>query len=261
MRTVGSLVTVGSGVSEMAMGMRQGAKKGPRHRGALIPGLLMLGVLMLGFGACARAQNQPADTAGKHPQPSHAARPDAPGHRHPRVADRREASREPPPQPPTVTLKEGRLTVTAENSDLGAILDDVAKLSGMQVDGTDAGAHVFGVYGPGNPRQVLTELLDGLGYNFMMVGDTTAGMPRELLLTAKSAAPVTPPAPSTDKAEASGDADDQEPPGPGAIVHVPPSVAQQADDSQTQERVQQNLERLEKMREQMDQQQQGSQPQ
>ena len=160
-----------------------------------------------------------------------------------------------------MTLQEGRLTVTAENSDLGAILDDVTKLSGMRVDGTDTGAHVFGVYGPGNPRQVLTELLDGLGYNFMMVGDTTAGMPRELLLTAKSGAPVTPPSPSTDKAEASADADDQEPPGPGAIVHVPPSVAQQADDSQTQERVQQNLERLQKMHEQMDQQQQGNQPQ
>jgi hypothetical protein len=164
-----------------------------------------------------------------------------------------------------VTLKDGKLTVDAKNSELGAILADVAKLSGMKIDGTDTGAHVYGVYGPGNPRQVLTELLDGLGYNFMMVGDGSSGAPQELLLSARSTAPpgtAAPAASTSGNTEASDDSDEQEPPGPGAIIHVPPSVAQQADDSQTQQRAQQNLDRLEKMHEQMEQQQQQqNQPQ
>jgi hypothetical protein len=210
---------------------------------------------VLGFTACTSAQTpRSAATPQLHrTQVSRMAR----GRSRQRTEHREKASAA--TQPPTVTLEDGSLTVDARNSDLGVILDDVAKLSGMEVDGVGTGAHVFGVYGPGNPRQVLTELLDGLGYNFMMVGDTTGGTPRELLLTARSAAPPSPPAQASSaagKSEASDDAGDQEPPGPGAIVHVPPSVAQQADDSQTQQRVQQNLERLEKMHQQMQQQNQ-----
>jgi hypothetical protein len=171
--------------------------------------------------------------------------------------------RTPPAQPPSVTLQHGQLTVHAENSDLGTILGDVAQLSGMRIEGLDASAHVFGVYGPGNPRQVITELLDGVGYNFMLVGGTEDGAPQELLVTARAGAePSNAAAPSVAaQTESSEDTDQQQQPlGPGAILHVPPSVVQQADPSQTQQRVQQNLQRLQKMRQQM-QQQQENQPQ
>src|SRR5579872_4699669 len=87
--------------------------------------------------------------------------------------------RTPPAQPPKVTLQDGQLTVHAENSDLETILGDVAQLSGMRIEGLDTSAHVFGVYGPANPREVITELLDGLGYNFMLVGGTEDGAPQE----------------------------------------------------------------------------------
>lgn len=169
----------------------------------------------------------------------------------------------PTPEPPQVTLQNGRLTVRAQNSDLGTILGDIARLSGMRIQGADTRAHVFGVYGPGDVRQVLTELLDGLGDNFMLVGGTQDGTPQELLLTARGAAP---PAPATQEAKpaqenSDDDADQQQPLGPGAILHVPPSVKQQNDPSLTQQRVQQNLQRLQQIRQQMQQQREQNQPQ
>lgn len=165
---------------------------------------------------------------------------------------------------PEITLSNGHLTVNADNADLSAILNGVAHASGMKVDGNAGDARVFGVYGPGNPRQVLTELLDGVGYNFMMIGDNADGTPGELLLTAKSGAPAAKPptaASTTEDDDATNSEDEQEPPGPGAVMHVPPSVAQQADDSQTQQRVQQNLQRLQQMHDAMERQQQQNQPQ
>jgi hypothetical protein len=61
----------------------------------------------------------------------------------------------------------------------------------MTVDGLGAqDQRVFGVYGPGNPRDVLSSLLDGAGYNFLMVGTTETGTPREVVLTARSNAPL-----------------------------------------------------------------------
>lgn len=168
-------------------------------------------------------------------------------------------------QSPTITLRDGSLTVDANNADLSTILNGVAQASGMKIDGAAGNARVFGVYGPGNPRQVLTQLLDGVGYNFMMVGNSADGAPSELLLTAKSQEPpaagaLSQKAPATETDDTPDDQDDQEPAGPGAILHVPPSVAQQADDSQTQERVQQNLQRLQQMHDAMEKQQQN-QPQ
>lgn len=206
-----------------------------------------------------------AQTSGAAPAGPHAA---APHHRSLRAVSHRskyEAKKpaQPVAQPPAVTLKDGKLTVDAHDSDLSAILSDVARMSGMTVDGQQSSARVFGVYGPASPRQVLTELLDGLGYNFMMVGDTPGGAPRELLLTARTSAPPGPAkaaAAAPEPSDAADDQEDQEPPGPGAIVHVPPSVAQQADESETQQRVQQQLERLQKMRE-AEAQQQANQPQ
>lgn len=90
------------------------------------------------------------------------------------------------PQPATVSFQNGSLTVNANNSDLTQILRKVADISGMSIDGLNKSARVFGVYGPGDPSQVLTEILSDSGYNFVMVGNTADGAPRQLLLTAKN---------------------------------------------------------------------------
>jgi hypothetical protein len=100
-----------------------------------------------------------------------------------------------PAQAARVTLARGQLSVDANNSSLSKILEDVSSISGMTVDGLDKDSRVFGVYGPGDPRDILSELLDGVGYNFLMVGSTDAGTPREVLLTTRSNAPLSSPSP------------------------------------------------------------------
>lgn len=99
------------------------------------------------------------------------------------------------PGPATVSLKNRELTVEANNSDLDQILHQIAAISGMTILGPGPSARVFGVYGPGNPSDVLAHLLAGSGYNFAMAGRTADGAPGELLLTVKNNAPL--PAPST----------------------------------------------------------------
>ncbi|MGD0366131.1 MAG: hypothetical protein ABSA94_01635 [Acidobacteriaceae bacterium] len=101
-----------------------------------------------------------------------------------------------PAQAARISLSGGQLSVEANNSSLSRILQDLSSTSGMTVDGLDKDQRVFGVYGPGNPRDILSSLLDGAGYNFLMVGSTDAGTPREVVLTTRNNAPLTP-SPST----------------------------------------------------------------
>jgi hypothetical protein len=100
-----------------------------------------------------------------------------------------------PAQPARVTLAGGQLSVDANNSSLSQILGDLSTTSGMTVDGLNKDSRVFGVYGPGDPRDILSELLDGVGYNFLLVGSTDAGTPREVVLTTRSTAPLSSPSP------------------------------------------------------------------
>jgi hypothetical protein len=95
-----------------------------------------------------------------------------------------------PAQPAKVTLTGGMLAVNADNSSLTEILHQLATTSGMSIDGLDKDTRIFGTYGPGNPRDILSLLLDGAGYNVMMVGSTNAGAPRELILTQRSKASI-----------------------------------------------------------------------
>ncbi len=172
-------------------------------------------------------------------------------------------SKTPPmPSPPeagathsTVTLKNETLTIEANNSDLNRILKKIADLSGMTVNGFISSPPVFGIYGPGNPREILTDLLTGSGYNFIMVGITHQGAPRELLLTLQNGG-STPANASTQTVTAfnrrdnpEANSSDEEPPGPGAIIDAPPEPPQDP-----QERTQQNLQRLQQMHDRQTQQ-------
>jgi hypothetical protein len=160
-----------------------------------------------------------------------------------------------------VSLKDGKLTIDANNSDLGQILRDVAAVSGMTIDGLGKSPRVFGAFGPGNPSDVLTELLSGSGYGFMMTGGTPGSAPRQLLLIAQNndAPPLAPagestapPAPANSDTDVPANSDTNVPDelGPGAIAHVPPSERQaptENNSEQDQDRVQNNLDRLQQI--------------
>jgi len=138
-------------------------------------------------------------------------------------------------------------------------LKDVADVSGMTINGSIRSDRVYGVYGPRSPSDVLTNLLKGSGYNFIMVGVTHEGVPRELLLTLPNGNPIPVTAPSPTVAaldrreDPDGNTRDQDHLGPGAIAHLPPDSSENPE-----ERVQQNLQRLEQVH---DQQQQQNPPQ
>jgi hypothetical protein len=75
------------------------------------------------------------------------------------------------------------LSIHADNSSLTAILRQFATRSGMQVEGLSSDERVFGTFGPGTPRDVLADLLNGTAYNLVLLGDLSNGAPRELILT------------------------------------------------------------------------------
>jgi hypothetical protein len=72
------------------------------------------------------------------------------------------------------------LTIDAANSSLQQILKDVSTATGVKVEGLSSDERVFGTYGPGLARDVLSELLQGSGYNMIMVGDLGQGAPRKI---------------------------------------------------------------------------------
>ena len=100
---------------------------------------------------------------------------------------------EQPAEPATVTLSGGKLLVKADNSSLIQIVDALGKSGGMSISGLTQDQRVFGDYGPGDPRQILSQLLEGAGFNVLMLGVTPQGTPRELVLSDRGAAPPSSP--------------------------------------------------------------------
>jgi len=91
-----------------------------------------------------------------------------------------------PAKPAQVQLNAGKLSVDADNSTLSGILHDISTKTGMTVEGLSRDPRIFGNYGPAAPREVLSALLDGLGYNVMMVGALNSGAPRTLTLAPRT---------------------------------------------------------------------------
>jgi hypothetical protein len=161
--------------------------------------LLLCGTLALGSAAvlprAALSQATPSQTTPSQ-APGAANLAHARGHKPTPVTDPVPAPPPPPtvapslfqqpPVPATVTAATNKLTVKADNSSLAQILHQISSTTGMKLDGLGGDERVFGSFGPGAPREVLTSLLNGTSYNVMMVGDLPNGAPRELLLTSRA---------------------------------------------------------------------------
>jgi hypothetical protein len=87
------------------------------------------------------------------------------------------------PTPATITWNASGLRIVAANASLKQILYEVSTLTGLTVDGLGSDERVFGVYGPGPARDVLSRLFDGSVYNMMLIGDQGQGTPRQIILT------------------------------------------------------------------------------
>ncbi|HVN93699.1 MAG TPA: hypothetical protein VMT38_08385 [Terracidiphilus sp.] len=124
----------------------------------------------------------------------------------------------------TVIFDSHGLMVSAQNSSLAQIFKQISTDTGAKVEGlegTGADQRVFGTYGPGPARDVINQLLDGSGYDVLMIGDRGEGTPRRIVLTArsgdtsKSMANNTPAQPNND------DTEPEPPPAPQAEPEPP----------------------------------------
>jgi hypothetical protein len=218
----------------------------PRMRSILHSRLLLSGILALGsaiamplsalsqaaLAQSAPAQNAPAVRHALRKKPVTAPVPEPAPPPQPTVAP---SLFEQPPAPATVTAHTNELTVKADNSSLTQILHQVSSATGMRLDGLGGDERVFGSFGPGVPREVLTALLNGTSYNVVMVGDLPNGAPRQLLLSRRASGGTSPqPAASAnpnqphngdeenpDDSGNSDDSDDTPPP----MQYSPPSIA------------------------------------
>ena len=91
-----------------------------------------------------------------------------------------------PPNPAVIRWDSRGLEIEASNSSLDQILRQVAAATGAKPEGLTQDQRIFGTYGPGPGRDVLSKLLEGSGYNVVMYGGHDADVPFVIVLSARS---------------------------------------------------------------------------
>lgn len=163
------------------------------------------------------------------------------------------------PNEASVVWNSKGLSIDASNSSLKQILNDVATATGTKVTGLSADQRVFGTFGPGSARDVLSKLLDGSGYNVLLVGDMGQGAPRQIVLSKAPTGPAPPVvnSPSPAFEDVSPDIEEPQPP-PQPIVQPQNAPEGQAPPNQprTPQQILQEMQRRQQLIEQQQQQQQ-----
>ena len=195
-------------------------------------GLALSVLALLVVPAILGGKNLPAETDAPQstkPAEQHkaAAKPAQPRHRaavharvvsiEPRLAP--EAIAAPPPVPPApiwpanqppnqakVSWDSRGLEIEASNSSLDQILHQVAADTGGKLEGLTYDQRIFGNYGPGPAREVLSKLLDGSGYNVLMIGGRDTDTPLEVVLTVSF--PASPHTAANDRNHSNSEDDD-----------------------------------------------------
>jgi hypothetical protein len=98
-----------------------------------------------------------------------------------------------PADPATIDFSNGLLSVRAQNSSLVDILNRISRQTGLVIEGLSHDARMYGQYGPDNISATLSALLDGSGYNYVIVGGTGHSPTRLILSTVGNAGAANPP--------------------------------------------------------------------
>ncbi len=167
------------------------------------------------------------------------------------------------PGPPSIEWNATGLSIEASNSSLKQILDAVASVTGTRVEGFTQDQRVFGNFGPGQPRDVLSQLLHGSGYNIVMIGNQATGAPRELVLSSRKIGGGAAPQPGARPAQDDSDDDSYDNP----VEVMPPAPPQEEpariapDAGRSPQQIQQELQqRQQQLLIQQNQQQQTTNP-
>jgi hypothetical protein len=190
-------------------------------------------------------------------------------HKHAAAAQAQSAAApvvEAPPEPPApkwpvnetptlaaVVWDSHGLRIDAQNSSLHQILQDVSAATGAKVEGMGSDERIFGAYGPGQARDVLSQLLQGSGYNILMVGDQGQGAPRQIVLSSRHVGETHQQASGAPAADQDDDADTEEPPPPAQAQ--PPGRPAFAPGSQprTPQQIMQEMQQRQQMMQQREQ--------
>lgn len=147
--------------------------------------------------ACALALSIPPALAAQSPKPSPpVVQSSAAQNVAPPVAPQFPASlADQPPAAATITFRDGQLTINAHNSTLLQILQAITAQTKMKVQGSPGDHRIFGTYGPSKPDVVLSDLLAGFDFNFLVVGKASNGAPEQLILAGTANNTPEPPQP------------------------------------------------------------------
>jgi hypothetical protein len=94
-----------------------------------------------------------------------------------------------PPVAPQVIYRDGQLTINAANATLSQVLRSVQTQTGASIEvPPGAGSErVVASLGPGKPKDVLSSLLNGSKFNYVILGDSNnSGAVQKVILLAKS---------------------------------------------------------------------------
>jgi hypothetical protein len=96
-----------------------------------------------------------------------------------------------PSSPPQVSFQAGQLTIEARNSTMSDVLNAVKQKTGAAVEMPAVSSErVVGRFGPGAPRDVLAQLLNGSHYDYVLLGSPAdPGALKKIVLMARAAGP------------------------------------------------------------------------
>ncbi len=96
-----------------------------------------------------------------------------------------------PSSPPEVIFQSGELTIVARNSTMGDVLNAVKQKTGAAVEMPPLSSErVVGKFGPGAPRDVMGQLLNGSHYDYVLLGSPSdPGALKKVLLMARASGP------------------------------------------------------------------------
>ncbi len=104
-----------------------------------------------------------------------------------------------PAVPPQVSYSNGQLTITAQNSTLGDVLNSVHAKTGTVIEVSGPATDRIAIrIGPAPVREVLTALLDGSRFNYIILGSSANPLGAEhVILTPKTGGAATGPVASS----------------------------------------------------------------
>jgi hypothetical protein len=112
-----------------------------------------------------------------------------------------------PSYPPEVNFQAGQLTIVARNSTMVDVLTAVKQRTGAAVDmPASSSERVVGRFGPGTPRDVMAQLLNGSHYDYVLLGSPAdPGALRKVVLMARVNGPAMAPPRQGNQAQGSQD--------------------------------------------------------